>query len=221
MALYLAGSDDLDRAVACPPWHPNNLVPVNRDRTVIRALRASGTLALHEMPLSWAVGHWPSHTPIDFVWADFTGGLTDSANALVESALMSAAVGPWTTIAVAMLRGRESGADGELLRGAKELAAFTRQTAEPQTHRGELWWDLAVARVLMLCKRPDMGYFWFFRHTVRTVHWSYQSDKANGMQMFDVSVGTWPFPSLSVPTPISKHNVPGKIAAFLAHRSRR
>jgi len=73
VVLYLPGPTDEDRAIALSKgFRAENLFAVERDRGVVKELRAAGSLVIHgdflEVAQSWPVGH-----RCDVLFSDFTG----------------------------------------------------------------------------------------------------------------------------------------------------
>jgi hypothetical protein len=107
IVLYLAGLEDLDRAVAVEKgFHPNNLIAIDRDQRVVDAMRAQGKLAI-KGDLSSVIAHWPHDLPIAAIVADFCCGLEKSIFVDFVGSLTWAPLHPGCVVAVNLQRGRD------------------------------------------------------------------------------------------------------------------
>lgn len=168
VVLYLPGSQALDVVEAeRRGFRKHNLIAVDTDARVVRALRAQRLNCLH-MHLAQAMLAWPSEPRVSVVMADMQAGFTDDVRAVAEAWNMH----PAFTHAVAvfnMLRGRER-ADSmtRILLDARDGAAYRQlmpfinedqpYPADVQVHRG-VWlaWYLFMKRAHDLAALDGTG----------------------------------------------------------------
>lgn len=131
--LYLPASKDLDRRVAVSKgFRPNNLIGIERDKSVVKQLRAENKLCIHGSAMD-ILAAWPSSSPVDVVFLDLTGPLTSEVFTKAYTLSMSPAVHEKTVIALNLLHGREPKHDTDFLKNLKEK--YRADTI----HRGELY----------------------------------------------------------------------------------
>ena len=107
LVLYLAGHEDLDREVAVSKGFRNeNLIAVDDNPKVVKAIRAKGFLAIQH-DLAELVFMWPEDWPLTFVLADFCSGFIDSSWVFAEACVSSKALVRGSVVAVNFQRGRE------------------------------------------------------------------------------------------------------------------
>lgn len=149
--LYLAGPDDLDRAVAISKGVPNqNLIAIDRDVSNVLAVRDRQSPAVSGDVID-VLGSWPDKTPACAVFLDFCSGLeagTWGVYDLFERKPLRNAV-----VAVNFMRGRDPS-----LRGLRELLDQTGLC--PSKHRARQFlyshaFEIAVMAIEMMRGQPN------------------------------------------------------------------
>ncbi len=130
LVLYLAGINDLDRAVALKlGFKANNLIAVERDDTVFAELRYRKKLLVIHNDISATLNAW-TDKPVNVVYADFSCGWYGGSRSLLNPLVTNSAFND-CIVAVNMLRGRDE-----------------VNTVEGRTHRGLTVWD-SVGKTLL------------------------------------------------------------------------
>lgn len=111
LVIYLAGAQDLDRAVACSKgFRSENLIAVDQDKSVVSHLRSGGKIAI-QGNLLHVVACWPQSCPISVLFADLCCGLTDQTARLLECVAGSPGLSTDAVVMMNLQRGRERGSN--------------------------------------------------------------------------------------------------------------
>lgn len=107
VVLYLPGERDLDRKEAVQRgFKDNNLIAVERDKSVAATLRKQGVNTINSDLLT-VLQNWPNHTPIGVVIADLQCGFDPAVFDLVKAFALHPALYE-TTFLVNLQRGRDT-----------------------------------------------------------------------------------------------------------------
>jgi hypothetical protein len=106
IVLYLAGWSDLDRGIALRlGFHPYNLIAVESNRKVCKALRKNGVRTIYGDYLETLIS-WPHDLPLSIVFGDFCSGLEQKIlSEVTKSLVLPATFG--AAFAFNLLRGRD------------------------------------------------------------------------------------------------------------------
>lgn len=113
IVLYLAGKDDLDRAIAVEHgFSPSNLIAIDREEEVVKHLRGKGALCLKGDFLTVVRACWFSKMRPNVLIADFCGGLSEDISMVTTMSLFDVYQGLLAddaVISINMMRGRDKG----------------------------------------------------------------------------------------------------------------
>lgn len=223
--LYLRGPDDRDAWPATSAGvRALDLIAIDHDLGTVKAARRRGRLAIHG-DLGDVVAAWPEHTPVNAVVADYCSGLVKSTSLLATALMFSPGVDHRTVVSVNLLRGRDAWSNG--FRGSLADAG-----SDETKHRGKVWVNLAfcafcqVAAELM--GRPVMR--GLERGRLPPVLKDLQAhirdavsdcEYKSGPQWFDSVVLSWPMNLQHAADQEFDPKMVRRIAATLAHRTRR
>lgn len=148
ICLYLAGVQDLERKnlVDWKGLKPANLIAIERNERVVKALRSQGVNVIHGS-VNPIIYLWET-PPISLLFLDFCSGFTKEAGFLMGSLMYSAGLSPkGTVIVLNMLRGRDAISNKrrnkttEFLKN-RQHSGFCGKVPENidiEKHRGLLW----------------------------------------------------------------------------------
>jgi len=135
VVVYLPGPDNIDGEIATSKgFKPWNLYAVEIDKKRTNMLRSKKVNVINE-DLNTVLTVWNAPEKIDFVFADFCGGITHNAIGLILNLLLSECFNEKAVVAVNLLRGRDS----------HYLKAYGFMLKDINKHRG-----LYFYRILML-----------------------------------------------------------------------
>jgi hypothetical protein len=151
IGLYLCGPEDIDRRIAMKKgFDPLNLIAVDLDAANVERVRSAGGLAI-QAELSEVVLAWPLHTRLNFVCADFCGGLDGNAQRLLVA--MSQMQGQSHTrsigcvISCNLQRGRDV--------ASGDFRATLIEHGQNEKHRGLLFFQAALATLSRVVAPDD------------------------------------------------------------------
>lgn len=181
IALYLSGSQDLDRRVAVRKgFSPDNLIAVDNDIRVVRELRANGKLAIHG-DIEEVVASFPSGVNIDVLVADYCGVLNRNTFLVRGQSLFHAPSIFGSVIAVNLYRARSKDA-------SETRKHMLNMGGGDLMHKGQMFSWMA------LCSFANT--FSVSKQYIRQIvaHWgcSYNSYKTISGPYFDSAVMNWP-----------------------------
>jgi hypothetical protein len=196
--IYLAGAQDLDRAVAVSKgFSASNMVAVDSERSVVESLRKCGKVAMQSR-LSEAVAAFGG---ADVVLADFCCGLTSEVFKTAISAILLADTSKDFVLVANLQRGREhkdeiydesSALDEDILHCAKETDSellLSQVLPELMKHRGAKLYRLLIS-VLMreLASNPANGGALHFMHENANPELMTYRSSANKALKFDTLI---------------------------------
>lgn len=223
--LFLAGEDALDVAVAEQKgFQRKNMIAVERDRTTLQKLRASGLLAIEGDLLDVLAG-WPQDRPIDVLCADFCCGLEMK---ILQSLHQVPLIPSLSNAALAFnfLRGRDS--------STNPVRQALKDNDAAERNRALIFYRLCVVGCLRNVPNVDEKWqaaFDVFGKFAQPDFQSYRSTAGN--QLFDTVVFKSPTRRLGeaqgievpagerVATPPHLQLQVRRTAAILAHHTRR
>jgi len=217
IGIYLPGKQDLDRDVALSKgFLPDNLIPVDMDRSTIESLRKAGRLAIHSKALP-VLSSWNcKRVPLNFIHADpFHCASSLSTNLMQQSLAVLGASGGGV-LSMTVSRGHENGPYGELIRETRDKGVANRFVLVLMGMIADWAADEAIKR-----KDPNAVAPYF---ESRLKFWT---NRIVGMRTYRSKTSTMDCGILSVPNTFVKNAVPAtseksrEIAAFLAHRTMR
>lgn len=103
--IYLCDADDIDRSIAINKgFSSENLIGINWDDGTCKNLRSGGFAVGGD--LGWQILSW-ENPKIDFVSADFSGGLRNSQKRFIESLAQTRGLNTHCAVSINLLRGRD------------------------------------------------------------------------------------------------------------------
>ena len=132
IVLYLPGVDDIDGKIAIEKgFKPWNLYAVENNPERVKLLRNKKVNVI-EADFNLVLLSWNLSQKIDFVFADFCGGITTPAASLMLSLATTTGLSEKAVVAINLLRGRD--------KWIRE--SYKRYLSDVDKHRGKQWYRI-------------------------------------------------------------------------------